>query len=143
RLARLRPRDVPRPHRAVRRSRPGARDREQGVRLDPRRSPRRRGRGCPGHPRGEPGGAGFRGAAPARIRQGGFPPRESGFAGTAGGAMTLEIEKQTVKAEDLTKDYRFGWHDELKAAFKSERGLSEQGVRQISEMKGEPEWMLK
>jgi Fe-S cluster assembly protein SufB len=48
-----------------------------------------------------------------------------------------------VKAEDLTKDYKFGWHDDLKAAFKSERGLSEVGVRQISEMKGEPEWMLK
>ncbi|MDP9325396.1 MAG: Fe-S cluster assembly protein SufB, partial [Candidatus Dormibacteraeota bacterium] len=48
-----------------------------------------------------------------------------------------------VRAEDLTKDYKFGWHDELKAAFKSERGLSEEGVRQISAMKGEPEWMLK
>ena len=63
--------------------------------------------------------------------------------------MALEISKETatetdkVKAEDLTKDYKFGWHDELKAAFKSERGLSEAGVRQISEMKDEPEWMLK
>jgi Fe-S cluster assembly protein SufB len=61
--------------------------------------------------------------------------------------MAIEVKptaKPTVKAEDLTKDdYKFGWHDELKAAFKSERGLSEDGVRQISEMKGEPEWMLK
>ncbi|HXA41751.1 MAG TPA: Fe-S cluster assembly protein SufB [Candidatus Solibacter sp.] len=57
--------------------------------------------------------------------------------------MAIEV-KPTVKAEDLTKDeYKFGWHDELKAAFKSERGLSEDGVRQISAMKGEPEWMLK
>jgi len=67
--------------------------------------------------------------------------------------MALEIEKHfgehpgataagVVKPQDLEKDYKFGWHDELKAAFKSERGLSEAGVRQISEMKGEPEWML-
>src|SRR5438445_939386 len=51
-------------------------------------------------------------------------------------------QKPVIKAEDLTKDYKFGWHDELKEHFKSERGLSEAGVRQISEMKGEPEWML-
>src|SRR5258708_8645218 len=61
--------------------------------------------------------------------------------------MAIEVKPATpakVTAEDLTKDeYKFGWHDELKAAFKSERGLSEDGVRQISEMKGEPEWMLK
>ena len=57
--------------------------------------------------------------------------------------MAVEI-KPTAKPEDLTKDdYKFGWHDELKAAFKSERGLSEDGVRQISAMKNEPEWMLK
>ena len=57
--------------------------------------------------------------------------------------MAIEV-KPPVKAEDLTKDdYKFGWHDELKAAFKSERGLSEDGVRQISAMKAEPEWMLK
>jgi Fe-S cluster assembly scaffold protein SufB len=57
--------------------------------------------------------------------------------------MAVEI-KPNVKPEDLTKDdYKFGWHDELKAAFKSERGLSEDGVRQISAMKDEPEWMLK
>ena len=57
--------------------------------------------------------------------------------------MALEIDQSKVKAEDLTKDYKFGWHDDLKAAFKSERGLSEDGVRQISAMKQEPEWMLK
>ncbi|MGB2938930.1 MAG: Fe-S cluster assembly protein SufB [Candidatus Dormiibacterota bacterium] len=63
--------------------------------------------------------------------------------------MAIEITSEQggapdkVRAEDLDKDYKFGWHDELKAAFKSERGLSEEGVRQISAMKGEPEWMLK
>ncbi|MDQ6748653.1 MAG: Fe-S cluster assembly protein SufB, partial [Candidatus Dormibacteraeota bacterium] len=66
--------------------------------------------------------------------------------------MALDVEKTAgtaptaaaapVRAEDLSKDYKFGWHDELKAAFKSERGLSEDGVRQISAMKDEPEWML-
>ena len=39
--------------------------------------------------------------------------------------------------------YQAGWHDEdAKYSFKAEPGLSEKLVRQISEMKGEPQWML-
>ena len=39
--------------------------------------------------------------------------------------------------------YSAGWHDEdAKYAFRAEAGLSEAVVRQMSEMKGEPEWML-
>jgi len=47
-----------------------------------------------------------------------------------------------VKAQDLTKDYKYGFSDPEKYAFKSRRGLDHEIVRQISEYKQEPEWML-
>ena len=41
------------------------------------------------------------------------------------------------------KDYsKFGFHDPEQYVFKSKRGLSEDVVREISKIKGEPEWML-
>ncbi|HLD87058.1 MAG TPA: Fe-S cluster assembly protein SufB [Candidatus Nanoarchaeia archaeon] len=41
------------------------------------------------------------------------------------------------------KDYsKFGFHDPEQYVFKSKRGLSEEVVREISKIKGEPEWML-
>lgn len=43
--------------------------------------------------------------------------------------------------EDLD-DYQYGFSDPDKSVFKTQRGLNETVVRQISEMKGEPEWML-
>jgi len=39
-------------------------------------------------------------------------------------------------------DYQYGFHDKEDYVFKSERGLSEAVVRQISKIKNEPEWML-
>ncbi|MFN2302920.1 MAG: Fe-S cluster assembly protein SufB, partial [Anaerolineales bacterium] len=39
-------------------------------------------------------------------------------------------------------EYQFGFKDPESAVFKSSKGLSEDIVRQISAMKGEPEWML-
>ncbi len=39
--------------------------------------------------------------------------------------------------------YAPGFHMAENYAFKSERGLSKKIVEQISEMKGEPEWMRK
>ncbi len=38
--------------------------------------------------------------------------------------------------------YKLGWHDEIEYEFKPEKGLNEQIIRQMSEMKGEPGWML-
>src|SRR5919204_15735 len=46
-----------------------------------------------------------------------------------------------VKAQDLTKDYKYGFSDPEQYAFKSRRGLDHEIVRQISEYKKEPEWM--
>jgi Fe-S cluster assembly protein SufB len=44
---------------------------------------------------------------------------------------------------DIREGYKekFGFHDDIKPFFKSRRGLDEDVVVQISEMKGEPAWM--
>ena len=39
-------------------------------------------------------------------------------------------------------DYKYGFSDPETFVFKSHIGLDEEVVRQISEMKGEPQWML-
>ena len=52
-------------------------------------------------------------------------------------------EKTRAAVEDLNKDYKYGFHDpEDQYVFKSEKGLTEEIVRNISQMKDEPEWML-
>jgi hypothetical protein len=47
-----------------------------------------------------------------------------------------------VKAQDLTKDYKYGFSDPEQYAFKSRRGLDREIVEQISHYKKEPDWML-
>lgn len=42
---------------------------------------------------------------------------------------------------DLTGEYRYGFSDPEQSTFKSEKGLSRDVVKQISEMKNEPGWM--
>ncbi|MSQ61180.1 MAG: Fe-S cluster assembly protein SufB [Dehalococcoidia bacterium] len=56
--------------------------------------------------------------------------------------MTTE-RKPGAKAQELAipENYKWGFHDDEKAFFKSEKGLSKRGVEQISAMKNEPEWM--
>lgn len=42
----------------------------------------------------------------------------------------------------IKKDYKkYGFHDNFDYIFESEKGLSEKTVKEISSMKGEPEWM--
>lgn len=43
---------------------------------------------------------------------------------------------------DQLGDYQYGFSDKDISVFKTQRGLSENTVRQISAMKNEPEWML-
>ncbi len=43
---------------------------------------------------------------------------------------------------ELVGDYQFGFSDPDQSVFKTRRGLSEEVVREISRIKGEPEWML-
>ena len=45
------------------------------------------------------------------------------------------------KARDVVGDYRYGFHDPENATIRFDKGLSEKVVRDISELKGEPEWM--
>ncbi|MBZ0288919.1 MAG: Fe-S cluster assembly protein SufB [Anaerolineae bacterium] len=60
----------------------------------------------------------------------------------------IPSEKQLTDAEAALKDLgtsyenTYGFHDDdVKYSFKSEKGLTRELVRQISEMKQEPEWM--
>src|SRR5487761_99891 len=47
----------------------------------------------------------------------------------------------TTQVDQINNEYKFGFHDENVPAYKAKRGLSAEGVAQISEMKNEPEWM--
>jgi Fe-S cluster assembly protein SufB len=47
------------------------------------------------------------------------------------------------KLIDSIGDYKYGFADPEVHVFKSQKGLDEDVVRQISALKGEPEWMLK
>src|SRR5258708_34048770 len=48
-----------------------------------------------------------------------------------------------VEAHELTKDYKYGFHDVDISVFRTEKGLSPEVVAAISQHKAEPEWMLK
>ncbi len=54
------------------------------------------------------------------------------------------VEKQKSEAEILEGigNYRYGFSDPDVSVFKSRKGLDAEVVRQISAMKGEPQWML-
>src|SRR5438105_396579 len=47
-----------------------------------------------------------------------------------------------VQARELTKDYKYGFHDEDISVFRTAKGLSPEVVAAISQHKSEPEWML-
>ncbi|MFW6182324.1 MAG: Fe-S cluster assembly protein SufB, partial [Chloroflexota bacterium] len=62
--------------------------------------------------------------------------------------MSDLIERQDLSEEEVVAvvnaDYaaKYGFSDEEDYVFKAEKGVTEESVRQISMMKGEPEWML-
>ena len=50
----------------------------------------------------------------------------------------------TTKPPDIDLgQYKFGWHDPANYVFEPKRGLNADVVREISFIKGEPEWMTK
>ncbi len=51
-------------------------------------------------------------------------------------------KNEAVAQLDLD-EYKYGFSDDVEYRFKSRKGLDEEIVHQISEQKGEPEWMLK
>jgi Fe-S cluster assembly protein SufB len=48
---------------------------------------------------------------------------------------------QQEHLDELSKGYRFGWHDPETYVFKPKKGLNPQVVEEISSIKGEPDWM--
>jgi Fe-S cluster assembly protein SufB len=54
-----------------------------------------------------------------------------------------EEERMTTEAVKLEFDYsKYGFRDEENYTFKSGKGLTPQVIKELSGMKGEPEWML-
>ncbi len=43
--------------------------------------------------------------------------------------------------QGVKEEYKYGFHDEFQPIFKAEKGLSHELIDQISDMKGEPDWM--
>ena len=50
--------------------------------------------------------------------------------------------EKNAEAESLGEINKYDFRTETEAVFKSQKGLNEEIVRQISAMKDEPEWML-
>jgi Fe-S cluster assembly protein SufB len=50
---------------------------------------------------------------------------------------------QEEHLKELSKGYRFGWHDPEHYVFQPKKGLSAEVVEEISFLKSEPEWMRK
>jgi Fe-S cluster assembly protein SufB len=50
---------------------------------------------------------------------------------------------QQEHLDELSKGYRFGWHDPESYVFKPKKGLNPQVVEEISGIKNEPDWMRK
>lgn len=46
------------------------------------------------------------------------------------------------EARDIVSEYKYGFSDPEKFSFKTEKGINEDIIRQISKMKKEPDWML-
>jgi Fe-S cluster assembly protein SufB len=56
--------------------------------------------------------------------------------------MAAELTKP-FDLREVGSDYKYGFHDAEDYAFKSAKGLTKEIVTKISQMKNEPEWMLK
>ncbi len=52
------------------------------------------------------------------------------------------LKMATKEQKRLAKEYKYGFRDPEKFSFKSDRGLNESLIRQISKLKKEPVWML-
>ena len=60
-----------------------------------------------------------------------------------GKAIERELsEKEIVADVNLEYAEKFGFADTEDYVFKADKGISEELIRQMSHMKGEPEWML-
>ena len=56
--------------------------------------------------------------------------------------MNAEVTEKTHEIEDIATDYKYGFKTEHQNLKDTGKGISERIVREISEIKGEPKWML-
>jgi len=54
---------------------------------------------------------------------------------------TPTAQDERVEVRALKGEYQFGFHDLDQSVFRAKKGLDREIVEQISEMKGEPQWM--
>jgi Fe-S cluster assembly protein SufB len=66
-------------------------------------------------------------------------PTDANGSGKADAMATTQQEH----LDELSKGYRFGWHDPETYVFKPKKGLNPQVVEEISGIKNEPDWMRK
>jgi Fe-S cluster assembly protein SufB len=52
-----------------------------------------------------------------------------------------KVAEERVEVAALKSDYKYGFHDPDQSVFRARKGLDRAIVEQISEMKGEPQWM--
>jgi Fe-S cluster assembly protein SufB len=53
-----------------------------------------------------------------------------------------KVQEERVEVAAIKGDYQFGFHDLDQSVFRARKGLDREIVAQISEIKGEPGWML-
>ncbi|MEZ4865907.1 MAG: Fe-S cluster assembly protein SufB [Caldilineaceae bacterium] len=53
----------------------------------------------------------------------------------------MATQADQVYLEDVKQEYRYGFHDDVAAVFKAEKGLNHAVIDQISDHKNEPDWM--
>ncbi|MBI1872102.1 Fe-S cluster assembly protein SufB, partial [Candidatus Collierbacteria bacterium] len=56
-------------------------------------------------------------------------------------ARFAKIKQEKIEVSDIGSTYKLGHRDDIKYAYKANRGLTERVVTDISSMKGEPLWM--
>ena len=56
--------------------------------------------------------------------------------------MSAEVQEKKHELEGIVTDYKYGFKTDYKNLKDTGKGISEQVVREISTIKGEPEWML-
>lgn len=50
-------------------------------------------------------------------------------------------ETKQIDEIGISKDYQYGFHDDVKPTFKSRKGLDEEVINQMCDIKEEPDWM--
>ena len=56
--------------------------------------------------------------------------------------VSAEVQEKKHEIEGIVTDYKYGFKTDYKNIKDTGKGISEAVVREISEIKGEPEWML-